>query len=175
MTAPLIVTAVLGDADFAWLDILRKRHFPPERNHLRAHLTMFHHLPPSVEGELAGRLRALTRQPAPAARVARLLNLGRGVAFAIESEGLSDIRAQLAEAFWDMLTPQDRSPWRAHVTVQNKVEPKDARRLLDQLSAEFEPQAIAISGLALWHYVGGPWSPVGAWRFGQGHGMTAPN
>ena len=46
MTAPLIVTALLGRADHAWLDGERQRHFPPERNQLPAHLTLFHQLPP---------------------------------------------------------------------------------------------------------------------------------
>jgi len=42
MAGPLIVTAELAPEDFAWLDALRRHHFPPERNQLRAHLTMFH-------------------------------------------------------------------------------------------------------------------------------------
>ena len=49
MAGPLIVTAELGPADFAWLDAQRRAHFPPERNQLAAHLTMFHALPPSLE------------------------------------------------------------------------------------------------------------------------------
>ena len=65
MTAPLIVTALIGEADFARLDGLRRAHFPPERNVLRAHLTLFHHLPPSVLEELRDLLRVETRAPAP--------------------------------------------------------------------------------------------------------------
>ena len=38
--APLIVSALLGGADFAWLDLLRRAHFPPERNVLAAHLAI---------------------------------------------------------------------------------------------------------------------------------------
>ncbi|MGK3899645.1 hypothetical protein ABI062_15425, partial [Enterococcus faecium] len=60
--APIIVSALFGDRDFAWLDGLRRAHFPPERNVLPAHLTLFHHLPPSVEHEL----RALLAQAARA-------------------------------------------------------------------------------------------------------------
>ncbi|HEU5286581.1 MAG TPA: 2'-5' RNA ligase family protein, partial [Sphingomicrobium sp.] len=36
----LIVTAELGAEDFAWLDALRRRHYPPERNRVPAHLTL---------------------------------------------------------------------------------------------------------------------------------------
>ena len=42
---PLVLTAALDDETFDWLDGLRRRHFPPERNHLAAHLTLFHALP----------------------------------------------------------------------------------------------------------------------------------
>ena len=42
MTAPLIICADFAPADFAYLDALRRAHFPPERNILPAHLTMLH-------------------------------------------------------------------------------------------------------------------------------------
>ena len=50
---PLIVTALMGDADFAYFDGLRRHHYPSDRNVLRAHLTLFHHLPMSIEHELS--------------------------------------------------------------------------------------------------------------------------
>ena len=43
--APLILTLKLDQASFTRLDALRQAHFPPERNWLSAHLTLFHHLP----------------------------------------------------------------------------------------------------------------------------------
>ncbi|RZL99804.1 MAG: 2'-5' RNA ligase family protein, partial [Sphingomonas sp.] len=46
--APIIVTAVFGAEDFAWADGLRRAHFPPDRNIVPAHLTLFHHLAPSL-------------------------------------------------------------------------------------------------------------------------------
>ena len=49
---PLIVTAELPDDVLAWADGLRRAHFPPERNWLVAHVTLFHALPPSVHDEL---------------------------------------------------------------------------------------------------------------------------
>ena len=54
--APIIVTALFDKADHAWFDALRRAHFPPERNVLAAHLTMFHHLPPSTAAEVKQRL-----------------------------------------------------------------------------------------------------------------------
>ena len=53
--APIIVTALFGKADAVWFDGLRRAHFPPERNRLDAHLTMFHHLAPSLETHMYAR------------------------------------------------------------------------------------------------------------------------
>lgn len=160
-TAPVIVTALFGPADFAFLDGLRRAHFPPGRNVLPAHLTLFHHLPPSALPELSQRLTEATRgQPAPAARLAGMISLGRGVAFRVESAGLEDIHAGLTDAFSGLLTPQDAAAWRPHVTVQNKVDAAVARALRAELEAEFRPRALAIAGLASWWYRGGPWEPI---------------
>lgn len=164
--APIIVTALLGAADFALLDGLRRAHFPPERNQLAAHLTMFHHLAPGLSDELGRRLRAETRNlPLPPARLAGLMNLGGGVAFRIESGGLVAIRERLADAFHGSLTPQDAAGWRPHVTVQNKVDAGVARETLALLSRDFKPRPLSITGLAAWYYRGGPWEPCAQWLF----------
>ena len=134
--APIIVTALFGGEDQAAFDRLRTTYFPPERNYLAAHLTMFHHLPPAILPELKQRLTAATRGvPPPLAEAAGLLNLGRGVAVRIVSEELAAVRADLAEAFAPLLMPQDRAGWRPHVTVQNKVTPAEARATLAALQA----------------------------------------
>ncbi|WCT71831.1 2'-5' RNA ligase family protein [Sphingomonas naphthae] len=166
--APVIVTATLGDADFARLDALRRAHFPPERNHLSAHLTLFHHLPPSLLPELDGRLREAVRAAPPAATLAAVMSLGRGVAYRIDSPALAAVRADLADAFAGLLTPQDQAGWRPHVTIQNKVAPEAARALQVALSADFRPAPLAIVGLASHYYRGGPWEPIKAYRFRAG-------
>lgn len=164
--APIIVTALFGPEDQAWFDERRRRYFPPERNVLAAHCTMFHHIAPELAAELKRRLVAATRNmPRPAARIAGLLNLGRGVAYRIESPDLEEIRAELADAFATMLTPQDRAGWRAHVTIQNKVAPAQARQLLNELSAGFTPRPVSVVGLAAWWYRGGPWEPLSRHMF----------
>lgn len=97
--------------------------------------------------------------------VAGILDLGGGTALRVESEGLEDIRYDLALALQGLLTPQDRSPWRPHVTIQNKVEPKEAKALQARLRAGFERRPLAIRGLALWRYLDGPWEPVKRYVF----------
>jgi 2'-5' RNA ligase len=94
-----------------------------------------------------------------------VIDLGAGTAFRVESEELEDIRYDLAEAFAGLLTPQDMAPWRPHITIQNKVEPKEARRLQQRLRATFEPRPLSIKGLGSWRYLGGPWEPIRTHRF----------
>jgi hypothetical protein len=160
VAAPLVVTALFGDGDNGWLQELRRAHYPPERNRVPAHLTLFRQLPPSVEGELKRRLAAYAATPPPAAAIAGIMDLGEGTALRVESEGLEDIRYDLALVLHGLLTPQDMAPWHPHVTVQNKVEPRQARALQAQLRAGFERRPLAIRGLALWRYLDGPWEPV---------------
>ena len=160
------MTALFGKADAAWFDGLRRAHYPAERNQLPAHLTMFHHLAPSLAEELKRRLAGEThRTRPPSARLAGLISLGQGVAFRIESPGLADIRDRLADAFAPMLTPQDAAGWRPHVTIQNKVAPAEAKALQRVLEADFTPRPVQIAGLASWWYRGGPWAPLSRHMF----------
>ncbi|MFD1611367.1 2'-5' RNA ligase family protein [Sphingomonas tabacisoli] len=156
---------MLGASDFAWADRLRRAHFPPDRNLVPAHITLFHHLPPGVADELKDQLKAETRAKAPGARLAGLRHLGRGVAYEVHSPDLEDIRERLADHFAGLLIPQDQAPWRPHITVQNKVEPKVAKALLDELQTGFAVRPLQIVGLASWWYRGGPWERMGEHRF----------
>lgn len=130
-----------------------------------AHLTLFHQLPPSLAPELRDRLAAAARTAPPEATVTGLIDLGRGTALRVRSDGLAAIRADLAEAFRGLLTPQDAQGWRAHVTIQNKVVPAEAKALRVRLEQDFAPRPLRIAGLALWQYLGGPWAPAGRYSF----------
>jgi len=165
MAGALIVTAELGPEDQAWLDRLRRAHFPPERNHLPAHLTMFHALPPSVEVEVRHELASFGSEPRPRAWIEGLIDLGGGVAFRIVSPDLDRIRRDLAERFHGLLSAQDSGGWRPHVTIQNKVPLKQARALRLRLESSFQPRSLAISGLAVHRYLGGPWERLGSYSF----------
>jgi hypothetical protein len=92
--------------------------------------------------------------------IAGVIDLGSGTALRVDSEELEDLRHDMAEAFHGLLTPQDSGPWRPHITIQNKVEPREARKLQQQLRATFQPRPLAIRGLASWRYFGGPWEPI---------------
>ena len=165
MAGALIVTAELAAPDQAWLDKLRRRHFPPERNQLQAHLTMFHALPPSAESEVRARLFEAVRTPPPRAVVAGLMNLGGGVAYRIVSDDLDRIREDLAADFHGLLSAQDSGGWRPHVTIQNKVKEREALALLNELEAGFKAMPLGIRGLGLHRYLGGPWEEIALFPF----------
>jgi hypothetical protein len=158
--APILVTALFGPGDDGWLQELRRAHYPPDRNRVPAHLTLFRQLPPSIERELSRRIAACAATPPPRASLAGVADLGEGTALRVESEALEDIRQDLAEALHGLLTPQDQSPWRPHVTIQNKVEPREARALQRRLRATFQPRPLAIRAIATWRYLGGPWEKI---------------
>lgn len=168
--APIIVTALMGPTDFGWADGLRRAHFPPERNHIPAHISLFHHLPPARLDGLTRMMRDLATEPPPQARLSQVMMLGRGVAFRVESPDLLAMRDHIAEAFVHDLIPQDQGTPRLHITVQNKVEPAVAKALHANLSADFRPGPLAIAGLAAWYYLGGPWQLASQVKFRGRHG-----
>lgn len=167
--APLILTLGLEAGAQARFDRLRAEHFPAGRNHIPAHVTLFHALP-GVEGDAIGRALASRCAATPAFTVdaTGVRSLGRGVAYVLHAPPLQRLRADLAQLWRDWLTPQDRQGFRPHVTVQNKADPDAARALLEALQAGFTPFTFRAEGLALWRYLGGPWELVSA------HAFTSP-
>ena len=156
---PLILTLALHPDDQARFEQLRQHHFPPEHNHIPAHLTLFHHLP-GDEAELVqvNLDVACAAQKAIDVSVTGLRSLGRGVAYTLQSHALSSLRAAIARSWHGQLTAQDRQGWRPHVTIQNKATPAAAAALLAAMQTAFTPFAVRAEGLLLWHYQGGPWA-----------------
>ena len=159
-TAPLILTLLLDAASQRHFDELRQAHFPPARNHLAAHVTLFHALPGATVDEVVADVRVAARRPPFEVMVTGLRPLGGGVAFTLASPALEALRAGLAERWRHGLSRQDRSGFRPHVTVQNKVAADAAAALLASLRDGFSPWAARADGLALWRYRGGPWDHV---------------
>jgi 2'-5' RNA ligase len=167
MAQPLILTARMDERSQERFDRLRELHFPPERNYLNAHLTLFHRLPGEREAEISAELREACRDQDPLIlAVTGLRFLGRGVAYELSSAELSALRRKLARRWEPWLGPQDHQGFRPHVTVQNKVSPERARALHEQLQATFSLFAVEGLGLSLWRYLGGPWEPAGTYSFG---------
>lgn len=166
MPMPFIVTAEMPPDILAWADALRRAHFPPERNWLQAHVTLFHAFAPSLRDELRSVLAELSAEfAAPEARIEGLMNLGRGTAIALASPHLLAIRDRIAERFHGALTAQDAHRPRLHITVQNKVTPQAARALQAELAPQIRPRAFAFRGLGLHLYCNPHWEPQGVWPF----------
>lgn len=168
MCPPLILTLKLDASAFSVLDELRRQHFPPERNFLSAHITLFHKLPGEHEQAIRHTLQPLCMNTAvmevsfPALRF-----LGKGVAVELECPALLQLRRQLAVEWNAWLSAQDRQTYRPHVTIQNKVMPEQSRRLYDQLKGDWQTLAAHGEGLLLWRYLNGPWELVQEFSFGD--------
>ena len=163
---PLILTLLLDDATQDWLDALRRQHFPPERNLIPAHVTLFHALPGDEKDAVLAGLAEECRAVAPSgARIGPPRFLGRGVALTVAAPAVEKLRGRLAERWRERLTAQDRQGWRPHATVQNKVTADRARALHAELAASLQPREGRAEGLALWRYRGGPWEPAGRFAF----------
>lgn len=165
-SAPFIVTAELPGDVFAWVDGLRRTHFPPDRNKLAAHVTLFHSLAPSLREELPRELARMAARLAPVeGLIDGIMDLDRGTALLIRSPAMQAIRGELAECFFTMLTAQDRGEKKLHITVQNKVEPQAARALQRSLAASLERRAFRFTGLGLHLYRETHWEALGIWKF----------
>lgn len=155
---PIILTARIAERDLEPFDLLRQAHFPPDRNFLTAHLTMFHRLPGEYSAEIFEHLLEVAAGQTPIeADVTGLRHLGSGVAFAIASPELESVHARLRAAFIAWLGGQDMQKWQPHITIQNKVSRSAADALRKELVVGFQRGTIAIVGLDLWKYLGGPW------------------
>lgn len=162
----LVVTAQLPAPLQARAEALRRMHYPPERNHVPAHVTLLRALPPFAEDEARRQLSALAGElPPPAAELTGVVDLGSGTALAISSPALLEARAMLATHFHGLLTVQDEAPPRLHVTIQNKVPRAEARALQAALALTFRREPFAFAALALHRYRGGRWEGAGRWPF----------
>ncbi|WP_218918059.1 2'-5' RNA ligase family protein [Noviherbaspirillum massiliense] len=156
----------LDDVSFARLNELRRIHFPPERNFLSAHVTLFHALPGEQLPTICSHLQQICAHMAPIpVEFPRVRMLGRGVAIEIESDELQRLHDQLAACFSAWLSPQDRQRFRPHVTIQNKVSPQQARELHDSLAPRWTMMSGKSASLLLWEYRGGPWHCIDEFPF----------
>jgi hypothetical protein len=163
VTPPLILTLQLDEPSERFYEDLRRHFFPPARNVIPAHLSLFHQLPEEERTHQALREAAGATSAFPLTH-ASLRSIGRGVAVFFQSDRLASLHARLSADFSAHLIPQDRQPFRPHIVVQNKVTPETARLTLAQLdpASLVEPHGI---GLTLWRYLGGPWEHLSNFPF----------
>jgi hypothetical protein len=164
--APLILTLTFDERSSAFFEAQRRRFFPPGRNLIPAHLTLFHKLPGEHLDPIARDIEAQALAQRPfSLEVTGLRSLGRGVAYTLSSPEVASLREGLTQRWETWLGSQDLQKHQPHVTVQNKVEPQEAKALLSELTAAFEPFTATGVGLDLWWYRGGPWEKARGFSF----------
>jgi 2'-5' RNA ligase len=173
-TAPLLVTFALDAESQAFFDTQRELHFPPARNHIPAHISLFHKLPGEELAAIILELGRFCAEQTPLAmQVTKLEMLGRGVAYRLESPESIRVKNHFTNLWRAWLTPQDLARFSPHVTVQNKVAPEEARQLYQELSGSFHPFTVSAPGLVLWRYLQPRWELVQEFAFEQaGHSSS---
>jgi 2'-5' RNA ligase len=137
---------------------LRQQHFPPARNFLPAHITLFHALPGEQKISIQQTLQALcSRRPVLSLTFPKVRSLGKGVAITVESPELIQLHQHLAKTWQAWLSRQDQQRYQPHITIQNKVTPDAAQQLHQQLAGTWQLWQGYGEGLLLWYYQGGPW------------------
>jgi hypothetical protein len=167
--APLILTIWMEESAQQHFNGLRSLYFPPERNHLDAHLTLFHALPDE---------RYIVREVIEAAQMQNIfeieaesiVSIGKGTAVKTAAPELMSLHRTLQAKWSVLLTDQDKQKLWPHVTIQNKVMPDEAKKLQDMLGAIFQPFHFTACGVQLWRYLGGPWQAVAGIKF-QNNGV----
>ena len=171
-----ILAALIHPEDLLPFHRLRSRFFPGHRNFLSAHVTLLHYVRPEIREDFLAAVRRTVRRNAPAGtdhiplRVDPPFSMGKGVAYGVEAAPLIALRDPLRFQFERHLKEQDLRPWkRPHITVQNKVEKEEARRLARHLQYRFEPCTLRLEGLTVYRYDYGPWTLVEDVRFTTNH------
>ena len=159
-----ISTLRFDGASQAHFEQMRQRYFPPERNLIPAHLTLFHTLPDTPETSEKLQAIADSVEPFPL-QVTGLRSLGRGVAYTLLSPELQALHRRLSSDFEPYLSAQDHQKFQPHVVIQNKATPEQARNLMAILQPAFRPFEVLAQGMDLWHYLGGPWQHVRTFAF----------
>ena len=141
---------------------LRTQHFPPKINKLAAHITLFHALPSSQLELIISDLGSVTRTTAPfAITTGKAFRLRHGVgieAHMTPATAAKDIHNTLRSNWKSFLSKQDLGGFKAHYTIQNKVdEEQNVVECLEKVKSNFTGSEGTVDGLVLYKYDRGWW------------------
>lgn len=149
---PLILTLTLDKTTRQFLTGLRSKYFPPHRNFLSAHVTLFHAISPHRIQELDGYLNDICKeQKGWEVFIGEPKKMGKGGVMvsvrerpsgtieAIREDLVSNLKRNTTRD-QDKLTEQDqRRMGKPHVTVLNKAESEEqVMKCLKEVEEEFE-------------------------------------
>ena len=136
---------------------IRTQYFPPKLNKLSAHIALFRALPGSqlalIEADISA---AAEKQQSFPIATGKAYLLGHGVAIDADAPSAKGIYNGLKEKWDGFLSKQDKS-FKAHYTIQNKVENGVPQRTLDELQKNFKGSQGQVDGLSLYRYDRGYW------------------
>ena len=151
----------------------RDRYYPQART--PAHITLFRHLPGKDPDATRDTIMKICDDTDPfEILVTAPTSLANGVALRITSPELFTFRARIAEAFSGELKGSDRKPFEPHMTIQNRVTRRRAKRTLGVVRACFEPFTAQAEGVEFWAYQSGRWLPLGSHTFRQRAAQDLP-
>lgn len=136
---------------------LRTQYFPPKLNKLSAHIALFRALPGSQLATIQADIIAVAdkQQSFPIA-TGKVFLLGHGVAIDANVPPARGIYNGLRDKWEGFLSKQDKS-FKAHYTIQNKVEDGVPQKTLEELQKNFEGSQGQVDGLSLYRYDRGYW------------------
>lgn len=157
---------------------LRNQHFPPNINKLSAHVALFRALPGSQLPVIQSAIQHLVHHhdPFPISTGEPFL-MAHGVGLHVHVEPAPHIFRTLKEQWNGFLSKQDQS-FRAHYTIQNKVQSSVAQESLVAIRSgpdRFEGSTGIVTGLSLYLYDRGYWTLKHTYPFrGQKEGERVP-
>lgn len=144
------------------LTTLRNQHFPPKINKLAAHIALFRALPGSHLEQIVSDIAAITSPIKPfAVATGKPFRLAHGVgieAHTTPPAAAKEIYQRLKDKWQDFLSRQDHGSFKAHYTIQNKVEDEEkVKECLESVRKDFHGSQGTVEGLVLYRYDRGWW------------------
>ena len=156
-----ILTLHTDPAHHARITALRKQHFPQDLNKLSAHIALFRALPGSQLDTIESDIRTASEHHQRFQIVAsRPVLMAHGVGIHVHAPPATIIYEELREKWRPWLSAQDKT-FRAHYTVQNKVDQDVALKTLQEVETQLDKDEKGlVDGLTLWRYRKGYWDHV---------------
>jgi hypothetical protein len=161
----LILTLKLDQSAESYFQNLRIQHYPPSRNQIPAHISLFHYLPGEDESQIEKDLKSVCQRDQFSLQILPPKLMGAGVMFPVKSPELEAMHATLKHKWQRWLKPQDLQGYRPHIVVQNKVSREIAQTTLINLNFDHPFSAVIAEGLLLWEYQNGPWCLKNTYQF----------
>lgn len=164
---PFIVCLKMDRLSFERLSAWRKLYFPPERNFLDAHLTLYHRLPFPAHEIIRDALRNLTmRRESFVLTFEQIVHHQLFLGIKLATPEVVQLKKELDRDLTLWLAPQDRQTIVPHVTVSNNGQLEAVDRAKEELEKTFVPWQGRAEGLQLFRYRRGPWEWLEDFSFG---------